>query len=311
MSATFSLYQLAQSLPVVRGLTFSNTPYFTGSVIENRLGMQVFRAVGKHLAWRLRKNYVTAEIESYAGTLLTDGVLVVPNFLHAQQFSQIREEVSRIKSDLVYEQFRGVTEGRLQVGRFQVRDDETGFPYLREYLQENPLLLKLAATVIKRPIAIKPSVLISIYRKHSDLLPDNDVENVLHADLHAPTVKIFYYLNDIDESNGAFVYAKRSHRLSLARLRHEYDMSIRTAKLKSGRYQIPENLLVIRGTNTRNIISDRYRRAMQIAETQICGKANTLVIANNMGFHRRGEFKGNQPRETILLNFRHLERCFH
>jgi hypothetical protein len=53
-----------------------------------------------------------------------------------------------------------------------------------------------------------------------------------HADVNYPTVKVFWYLNDVDESNAAYIYAKGSHKMSLKRLLFEYKLSVRYAKNK-------------------------------------------------------------------------------
>lgn len=310
MSTSISLYGLAKRVPGVRGLTHKNPPYFVGSVIENRLGLQVFRTLGKNIAWHLRQSHVAPEVREYVDILNRDGVLVIPNFLSTPEFSRIREEFDRLETQLVFKPFKDVPRGKIHVARFPLKDQDGNFPYIKKYLQANSLILKLVPAVIKRPLTSGPEVLINVYRKADDTAPENDVETILHADLHIPTVKVFYFLNDIDESNGAFVYAKGSHKFTIDRLRHEYDISVRAAKLKRGDNDIPEHLLATRGPHKRNIISESSLRRINAVETSICGKANTLVIANNMGFHRRGEFTSDQPRATILLNFRHLEPCF-
>ena len=120
---------------------------------------------------------------------------------------------------------------------------------------------------------------------------------------------MFFYLNEVNETNGAFVYAKGSHKLTRARLVHEYELSVREAKLFSGQ-PIPESLQERRSTQIRNIISPENERRMNVVETQFCVKPNTLVVANNMGFHRRGEFTGSEPRQALLVNYRNAEPTF-
>ena len=63
-------------------------------------------------------------------------------------------------------------------------------------------------------------------------LDEQHVEALLHADTHYPTVKAWLFLTDIDENNGAFVYSKGSHKLSFARVRHEYEISVNTARMR-------------------------------------------------------------------------------
>ncbi len=309
LSSSISLYRIAKNVPLLRGLTHQECPYHTGSVIENRLGLQLGKMLGKYMAWRLRKSRVTTDIQDHVNVLRRDGVLVIPDFLTDEDFSRIREEFERARPELAFVRFKEVESGRLEVARLPIGDHDD-FAHTRRHLQDNLLIQRVVSAVIKRAIKVKPSITINVYRLADIGAPDNDVENLLHADLHTPTAKAFYYLNDVDETNGAFVYAKGTHKLSFGRLKHEYDLSVRTAKLKRGDTDIPDHLVEARGPNKRNIIAERYLREMGVVETQICRKANSLVIANNLGFHRRGEFTGGRPRETIQINFRNLERPF-
>jgi hypothetical protein len=304
-----NLKRRLRNLPVVRAFAYNVPPYLTGSVLENRLGLQVCRLLGKHLAWRCRKQTVSAEIQEYMNILERDGVLVISDFLAPEDFRRVKDECEAIKLGMPFQPFRKVENGSLQVATFDLDGKADGFSAIRGCLQENPLIQNLACTVIRRQAAAKPSVRFSIYHKAcaGDHEIDNDVENILHADLHTPTVKAFYYMNDVDESNGAFVYVKGSHRVTLNRIRHEYNLGLFSAKLRRGD-EIPQALLAVRGPNQRVKIADKHMQGLQ--ETTIGGRANTLVIANNMGFHRRGEFTDRQTRETLLINFRHFEKHF-
>jgi hypothetical protein len=124
-------------------------------------------------------------------------------------------------------------------------------------------------------------------------------EYMLHADTHYPTFKAWFYLNDITERNGAFVYVRGSHRLSLERLKYEYDASIRVAKAK--RDGIWRQLLYGHSCGIR----DDFLTRLGLREQAIRGPANTLV-ANTTGFHCRGAFSCEEPRETVHLDWRSL-----
>lgn len=310
MSNSTSLQSLAADVPILRGFVHQVSPYFTGSVLENRLGLQVYRTMGKHFAWLLRKKRVNSEIKTALEVLERDGVLAIPDFLHLEQYQLVKEEFEKLEPELTFGPFRETTGGRIDVANLKLRESDKNFPSIRQFLQSHPLLLALASAAIRRTISSPPQVAVSVYRRNDPAVEDNDIENVLHADLHAPTIKAFYYLNEINESNGAFVYAKGSHKFSLNRLRHEYDISVRAARLERNGVSQPSSLIAERGPNKRPMVSDTLKERMAIKETSLCGRANTLVVTNNMGFHRRGEFTGDAPRKTILLNFRHLERCF-
>jgi hypothetical protein len=314
MDLAVDWWSLTKNLPLVRGFRHA-PPYFVGSVNANRLGLQVLRVLGKHAIWRLRQRPTPAAIRPYVDVLKRDGILIVPDFLPADVYAQVRSEFAAIEPDLSYRpvpfyaHMRALQQGRIHAASLRVNGDAR-LPAMRRHLVEHPLLLAIVASVTHVRMKTIANASIDVYRLADETAPDNDVETVLHADLHSPTVKAFYYIDDVDESNGAFIYAKRSARLTLARLRHEYDISVREAKLRRGDTDIPAEALAVRGPNVRNAIRPRHRQAMGLVESSICGKANTLVIANNVGFHRRGNFTSPTPRRTVLLNFRHLQRPF-
>jgi len=302
-----SVQNTVNKLPLIRTRQFSTPPYHIGGVTENRLGLQVYRTIGKWIARTFRKRLITEEIKHYVSVIDRDGVLVIEDFLEPEQFEMVVSEYERVSARVALSPYRGVKDAKLYRSQVSVDDLEERLPAIRKNFQKNPLLNQLASAVVRRKITKDPGVYLDKYENIYEDGVDNDIENILHADLHTTTVKMFFYLNDVDENNGAFVYAKGSHRLSMARLLHEYDLSIRQARLKKN-LSIPDSLLVRRAGEARNIISSATLKRMNVVETPICGKSNTLIITNNIGFHRRGEFRIGRPRKNLLVNYRHLEK---
>ena len=301
------MYGLMKRIPFVRGFTYTTPPYHTGSVIEIRHGLQVLRILSKNTLWKLRKRDVSKELESYLHTLDEDGILILENFLPSAQFDEVLSEFEKANRHIQPMPYKGSANTKLYRAQISASESPENFPSIIKYFQENEMLRRLAAAVIKRKVTTAPDIRLDTYQNLDNQGLDNDVENILHADLHTPTVKMFFYLNDVNETNGAFVYAKGSHKLTLERVKHEYELSVRQAKMKKG-LKIPDALLARRGKEVRNIISPKYFDSMRVTESQICVKPNTLVVANNMGFHRRGEFAGNSTRKALVINFRNSEK---
>lgn len=298
--------EFAGKLPIVRSALRSTPKYHVGSLVENRLGLQVFRTLSKGFTRSLRKGRVSSDIEPLVRVLERDGILVLPSFLEADRFRAIVDEFNAANAETELEPYQRAENARLYRNQLHVTDSPELFPVTRSAFQRNELLDRIVSSVIRRPVTTAPEILLDTYQCSNPDGEDNDIENILHADLHVPTIKMFFYLSRTDESNGAFVYAKGSHRLTWARLVHEYEMSVRQAKLARG-LQVEQHLLERRSSLVRNIISPEHRRRMKIAESQVCVEANTLVIANNMGFHRRGEFNSARPRKALLINYRNAE----
>lgn len=304
----FNEHTFVRRLPVIRGLYHAVPLYHTGSVVENRLGLQIYRILGRFVVRRLRRVPTDGKIEVFARILDRDGILVIENFLRPEQFQSVVTEFNSEMSKRALKPYKNTENAKLFRYQLKIEDKEV-FPTICRNFQRNDFLNLIASVVIRHAVRREPDINLDVYQNLNEQGIDNDVENILHADLHIPTVKMFFYINEVNEKNGAFIYAKGSHRLTWARLWHEYDMSVREARIKRG-LPVPDGLVEKRAAEKRNIISPDMRRKMNVIETQICVKPNTLVIANNMGFHRRGEFTGSEPRKSIMINYRNSEQPF-
>ncbi len=301
------MYKLIKNIPFVRGFTYATPPYHIGSVTENRIGLQLFRTTSKYALWKLRGRQMSEEIKSHIRTLERDGVLVIEDFLPQNQFEDIRREFEKANENIDLAPYKGDRNSKLFRTQLSVAESPEKFTSIIKHFQKNEMLKKIASAVIRRKIEKDPDIRLDTYQNLNEAGFDNDIENILHADLHTSTVKMFFYLNEVNETNGAFIYAKGSHKLTIERLKYEYELSIRQAKMKKG-LKIQDALLSRRGKEVRNIIAPTQLSNMGVAETQVCVKPNTLVIANNMGFHRRGEFSCGTPRKALLINFRNSEK---
>ncbi|QQS42027.1 MAG: hypothetical protein IPM63_03515 [Acidobacteriota bacterium] len=301
--------ELLRPLPLIRSKGKTTPVYHLGGIWENRLGLQVGRVLLKNLFWQLRRRNGDESVAEYVETLHRDGVLAIEDFLSEADFASVVEEYRSAMSKVTPKPYKGLENAKLFRTQIPVSDDISQFPNINRLFRQNRFLRDIAAGAIRRNIVQDPTVFLDKYVCLNPLGVENDIENILHADLHTPTVKMFFYLNQVNEENGAFVYAKRSHTLNFNRLRHEYELSVRQARMRKG-LPISEDLIESRGAETRNVISPEHYRLMDVDETQFCVRPNTLLIANNMGFHRRGEFNCSTPREALLISFRNSERIF-
>lgn len=296
-------------LPVFRAYIHNSIPYHVGSVWGNQLGLQVFRTASQYLLFKARPRSVHADISECVKAIETNGIATIENFLEPSHFAEVRAEFDDSFKELELRPYKNATDAKLHRTQITLAQATHGSSKILEYFQRNDRLNRIASAIVRRKISRPPDVHLDWYQGDNAAMTDNDVENILHADLHTTTIKMFFYLEDVDETNGAFVYAKGSHRLTLNRLRHEYELSVRQAKLRKG-MPVDASLLETRGNEVRNVIHPRHRQLMEVKETQMCVRANTLVIANNMGFHRRGEFLSDRPRKSVQINYRFLEKPF-
>lgn len=272
-------------------------PLYAGGVIANTLGLHIFRTLYLNF-WRLKPKKVRKEIQHYMDILEKDGILVLPDFFTKEQFEEIKKEFDEIYSGWdpdVYrpeelskrqkdfpEYFKAVAE--------KITSPDT--PAYTKYFVNNELILELTSAILHRKNRVTPHHHFwYLKRRTLDERKVGDLHSAAnpHADVMYPTVKVFFYMNDVDEKNAAYIYAKGSHKLSLKRLLFEYKLSVRYAKTKD------------------DIVTDKDIAKLGYFPEPICGKANTLIISNNMGYHNRGDFSTLEPRITAQLDFRNYE----
>lgn len=295
----------AKKIPILRGFAYQSTPYQVGSVIENRLGLQVFRVLGKHFVHQFRSGISHPEFRQTIETVERDGVAMLSGFLGESEYAAVLEDLDKSRAAMVEQSFR--RDGRLSVAKCDVA--VPGYDAIDRFLRKSPLIRSVVESIMRIRVTRDPNAEYAIFRCTSPEAPDNDDENILHADLHCVTVKAFYYPQPVTRSNGAYIYVKGSNRVNLTRLHHEYELSIRVAKLRAGR-SIPVEYTEQRAGAQRNIIRHDLLARMGAAETQFECPGNTLILTNNIGFHRRGNFDPGAVREHVLINFRGLNRPF-
>lgn len=270
---------------------------YAGGLISNALGLHVIRTIYLNLG-RTKPKKVSPQFQKYADMLERDGIVVIPDFLPKDQFDEIKkeyedmysgwspfeyseEELTKRQKDFP-EYFKHIAE--------KITTPET--PAFTKYFLNNQMINELASSVVHRKSRMIPYHHFW-YLQRRNLEGDNvgSLHSAAfpHADVPYPTVKVFLYLNDVDESNAAYIYARGSHKLTLKRLLFEYKLSVKYAKTKN------------------DIVTDEELAKLGYTPEHICGKANTLFISNNMGYHNRGDFKNLNPRQTAQLDFRHLE----
>lgn len=163
-----------------------------------------------------------------------------------------------------------------------------GFVVWEDYQLFNPLLLKELGefanilTGQNKNLNISPSLFVSDWTKSTK-------QTYLHIDALSPVFKLFYYLKDVKIESGPYVYVPRSQNISLDRMKMIKDSSI----LRSSDPSLDASLRVC----SKNI---EYFSSL---ETPFTYKANTLILTNTSGLHRRQLEKPGFSRFTLRHNF--------
>jgi len=109
----------------------------------------------------------------------------------------------------------------------------------------------------------------------------------LHTDTFHPSTKGWLYLDDVDYDDGPLVFIPQSNKADFWRLKFEYQSSL-LSKKSSGSWRI-----------TKKDFNKKFNN-----EEYLVVKKNTMIIADTMGFHRRGDADNNKPRDTIHFSVR-------
>ena len=250
--------------------SFRDNPII-GSSELNRRGLHAKRAKLAHEMARRRRARLASMVSAEDRAAFDrDGYVMRENFLPEDQFERLRSAVMRHEAPA-----REMLQGDTITRRIAVDPEYLkAVPEMKAFIA-NPDwrgLNRYVGSFDQEPLTYVQTILSHVRQA----VPDPQTE--LHVDTFHPTVKAFYFLTDVEEDEGPFVYVPGSHKLTPGRLAWEHDLSIRAAT--------SSDRLLARGS---------FRATREEIEKMGFGspknfavKANTLVVADTVGFHARG-----------------------
>lgn len=135
------------------------------------------------------------------------------------------------------------------------------------------------------------------YLQHLAMEPgDDDIQKVLHRDTFFPALKYWYFPEEV--TDGAFVYAPHSPELTEKRLAWERRM---VQLVRSGQVEPWRGAGHAEGSFR---VAQCEMAAMGLEAAPVPVPADTLVIANVFGFHRRGDVSAPVSRLSISGSIR-------
>ncbi len=250
--------------------SFSANPVI-GNRVLNVMGLHVFRTVLAAAVTRFRflclRNFIGP---GQRAAFHRDGYILVKNYLPDEEFTALNTEIRSLKGEV-----RECVQGDTLTHRILLTDKVlSALPACRRLLSSAGFgkLLKYAASRNSSPIYYVQSIKSNVV----DGAPDP--QRTLHSDTFHSTMKAWLFLDDVSDRNGPFTYVSGSQRLTLKRLLWEYRNSVKGSTL--------ENSYAARGSLR---VTDDDLGEMGLEQPTVFKvPANTLVIANTNGFHRRG-----------------------
>ncbi|MFI0843151.1 phytanoyl-CoA dioxygenase family protein [Mesorhizobium sp. IMUNJ 23232] len=284
-----------------------------GNPLANRMGLHVGRILLATAFDRFRRlrNIPHRDDRVWIQQLRRDGVVAIPDFLPSDEFARMRDEiVGTIRDSFERFPFQENTEtgfgqrknlGEIGFDRF---DGGTLNRFLSLDRNRTPASFALVRSKRFRRLyktalgfGFNPGAL-QLYYTRFGSEANHDSQKDFHRDTFHPTLKFWYFVEDVSAEDGPFIYVPGSNRTSSARLSWEHrrsvEVSARTAR-KGGAFRIDEEEL----------------NALGFAEPRTFAvRGNTLVIADTYGFHRRGDGRPGAERFALYGGVRRMPYLF-
>ncbi len=277
----FHIAQLA-----TQAKSFRDNPVL-GSPALNRRGLHVLRRrIAARIAARRRGRLAALLPAEDRDAFLRDGYLVKPDFLPAEAFAALRDEVLS-REAAARESLDGYTLTRLiPLDAIALRR----MPATRAALL-TPRYLGLhhfVGAYARRPYLYIQTIFSGVRQA------EPDVQSHYHMDTFHPTVKSWLLLTEVNESDAGFTYVPGSHVATRRREAWERRRSV-TAAERHDR---------LTGEGSFRIAEEEIARLGYAPPVKLAAAPNTLIIADTSGFHRRGLSHGFACRISIWAQSR-------
>ncbi len=258
-----------------------------GSKILNRLGLHVFRLVLAHYIFSARQMFFALAIsEDDRKSWGKNGYIMKEDFLSEELLEKIVTEVKETKAFA-----RQCVQGDTVTWRvFLDAKQLKAHPAIKDLAMNKRFanLMAFASGRLERPMMYIQQI------RNGHATGSADPQKFFHSDTFHPTMKAWFFLEDVPLEKGPFNYVTGSNRLTLKRLKWEYNKSLEAAKLHDG-YSEKGSFRA----------SEEDLKQMGLGEVkEFAVKKNTLVIGNTHGFHRRGASNGKVTRLEIYCSSR-------
>ncbi|MCP3870273.1 MAG: phytanoyl-CoA dioxygenase family protein [Gammaproteobacteria bacterium] len=293
------------------------TDPWVGNSRLNHIGLHTLRMRAAERCARLRSRQVVQSMDQSSNELLENGVVVLENFLPEEIFTPLKQEVelaahqaeksvpletgttmgfgSKIERGWGFDRFDGGT-----LNRF-IEIDGRRMPQCGAFARD-PRILGLSRVITGMPYRENQ---VWLYQtKNGDERVAPDLQKVLHRDTFFSSMKFWYYITPVEEKDGPFVYVPGSHKLTRERLSWEQEKALAACATiaNPGAGSAHDRALAIGGSFR---ISEKALGLMKLPRPRLYPVAgNTLVIADTLGFHRRGDAVPGTVRLALYGNKR-------
>lgn len=272
----FWLFQLGTSAK-----SFLDNPIL-GSPRMNRRGLHRARVrlAASMCAWRRRR--LAGQVRpDWREAFDRDGYVAIENFVPPEQFEALRQAIMDYRGPAREMRQGDALTRRLAIDPAMLK----AIPQLRALLSRDDLnaLFHYVASFQVQPLHYVQTIVTHAAGE------DDDPQECLHADAFHSSLKAWLFLNPVASDEAPFRFVPGSHQLTPARLEWEYRRSLADPR--------SIDRLSARGS-PRVRPDDLTEMGLPDAEA-LAVPANTLVVADTLGFHARGT--SQRPVERVEI----------
>lgn len=288
-------------IPVVKTY-LSVSKLYVGGYVLNLLGLQVLRSIFKNLMFKLSHHKSKIDDFKIYDELERNGIVIIKNFIPNEDFIYVKSclENEETKKLFTYSKNHSKTNVDWLHGKIYKNHIQTEKIY--EILNNNfKKFLPYIETVLKQKIKNEVRFnyqFLSLPLGKKDI---NDSNANIHPDKFFPCIKAFISMKDCTKlEEGPFFYMKKSHKWNLNRIKNEYINSVWFFKSKKINKHTDEKPF------ERKLDYLEY-----LSEEPIFCEENSLIITNNMGWHKRGRLAEGHQRKFVRVLFYNDQLSFH
>jgi hypothetical protein len=253
---------------------------------------------------RILDDVQSARFEKLKMEIDTFGVSIVSNYFSDDRFAELVSDFDAVLAPCPPRPFRGG--GTVRTTTVYEDDPDSSARHLYNALARDPVLLSLVEHIHRRKISTLPRISLQELVMAADKPNIPEPNAVLHSDRHYHHAKAFFYLNDLNGSSGAYLYAKGSNKIgNIWRLIHEVDIDVRESlAVWRRRLGLIPGHLSITGIEQ---IRPSLLRHLQHPIQSMDGDRNSFVFSDNIGFHARGNMVAGTIRRQVHIHFTYIE----
>lgn len=261
--------------------SFRDNPIL-GNATLNRWGLHITRLKVAHAIMRFRRRLLSSGISAEDWqSFETQGYILKENFLPAEHFTALEAEIRTYRGE-VRECQQGDTQNHhtlLEPATLQQLPQTTAL-FKIDYFKR---LMRYTGGHLRQPFLYIEQV------RNGVAAGGKDPQKNLHSDTFHPTMKFWFFLDDVPLENGPFNYVPSSNQLTPERLAWEHKTSQYACKHADS--------YAARGS-FRFETNDLAQLKLPAPKAFVV-KKNSLLMADTFGIHARGQAEAGSTRLAI------------